>query len=85
MLDTDLEKHLTAIETELKAIKKAQMPPLGLQFIRGIIYGFGYVVGAIIIIAIIGWILNQIGVIPAFAHFVGTLQHYLSTNPSFHT
>lgn len=37
---------------------------------RGCIYGAGYVVGAVLIIVIVGWILNIIGVIPAFSREV---------------
>ena len=35
-------------------------------FFRGVLAGFGSVVGAFIAILIIGWVLNIVGIIPAF-------------------
>jgi len=65
MIDPELKSHLEKLESELAAIRK---PSGGLwqSFLRGCAYGVGYVLGAILIIVIIGWILNVIGVIPAF-------------------
>jgi hypothetical protein len=65
MIDTELKNHLEKIEDELSHIRKSSTgiwKTLG----RGIVYGAGYVVGAVFIIVIVGWILNVIGVIPAF-------------------
>ncbi|HCC06080.1 TPA: hypothetical protein DEP94_01825 [Candidatus Nomurabacteria bacterium] len=64
MIDPELKTHLETIEKELIELRKGS---IGLQhnLIRGIIYGAGYIVGAVLIILIIGWILNIIGIIPA--------------------
>jgi hypothetical protein len=66
MLDPDLQKHLENIEAELSLLRKEQSKMTPPHFLKGIFYGAGYIVGAVLIIIIIGWILNIIGVIPAF-------------------
>lgn len=35
-------------------------------FLKGLLYGFGSILGAGLAIIVIGWVLNIIGVIPAF-------------------
>ncbi len=37
-----------------------------LAFLKGLLYGFGSVLGAGLAIILIGWFLNAIGIIPAF-------------------
>lgn len=59
------EEILQKIQSELEAINK-KTPGNGMSFVRGILTGFGYVIGAGLAIIIIGWILNAVGVIPAF-------------------
>jgi hypothetical protein len=44
---------------------------------RGILSGFGYVIGAFVAILIIGWVLNIIGIIPAFKQQVESLKDTL--------
>ena len=46
---------------------------------RGVVYGGGYVVGAVLIIVIAGWILNLIGVIPALSRQTVEFQTALGT------
>jgi hypothetical protein len=69
MIDPELKIHLEKIETELSRMR---MESTGVwrTLWRGCIYGAGYVIGAVLIIVIIGWILNIIGVIPALDHQV---------------
>ena len=44
---------------------------------RGILSGLGYVLGALIALIIIGWVLNVIGIIPAFKQQVNSLKDSL--------
>lgn len=37
---------------------------LGFQFLRGLAFGFGSVAGATIVVSIVGYILNQMEVVP---------------------
>lgn len=64
MIDPELKTHLETIERELVDLRKGTHG-LGPNLIRGIVYGAGYIAGAVLIIIIIGWILNIIGIIPA--------------------
>jgi hypothetical protein len=65
MIDPELKHHLETIEKELKDFHERSV---GLKsiFTRGVVHGAGYVVGVVVVIVIVGWILNIVGVIPAF-------------------
>ncbi|HUD03932.1 MAG TPA: hypothetical protein VMR73_00370 [Candidatus Paceibacterota bacterium] len=65
MIDPELKNHLETIENEIVKMRKGST---GIPYTlwRGIVYGAGYVIGAVFVILIVGWILNIIGVIPYF-------------------
>lgn len=65
MIDPELKHHLEAIEKELKVIRVATTS-IKSSLVRGLMYGAGYVIGAVTIVVLVGWILNIIGIIPAF-------------------
>ncbi len=65
MIDPDLKSHLEKIEHELAYMRKVSTS-LSATLWRGCIYGAGYVIGAVLIIVVVGWVLNIVGVIPAF-------------------
>lgn len=65
MIDPELKTHLETIEKELVTLHK-DLNSLSASFRKGIFYGAGYVIGIIFIIVVVGWVLNIIGVIPAF-------------------
>lgn len=73
MIDPELKHHLEKIEGELKDFHKASFRPSLILF-RGSIYGAGTVLGAVLVVIIVGWILNIIGVIPAFADQVNEFR-----------
>lgn len=77
-MDPELKTHLEIIEKELVEIRKSNGGLLS-NLTRGIFYGAGYVVGAVLIILIIGWILNIIGVIPALSEIVGEFRSALQS------
>lgn len=64
MIDPTLQTHLENIEKELTAMHN-DSKSLRASFKRGVFYGAGYVVGIVLVIVLVGWILNIIGVIPA--------------------
>lgn len=66
MIDPELKEHLEKIENELVLMRKRTIGVPHTLW-HGVIYGAGYVVGAVLVIVIIGWILNIIGIIPAFS------------------
>lgn len=66
MIDPELKSHLEKIEGELAHMRRTT-GGIWHTLWRGTVYGAGYVVGAVLIIVIAGWVLNIIGVIPAFS------------------
>ncbi len=73
MIDPELKTHLKNIEKEVTVLRK-EMTSLWDVFMRGLVNGAGYVVGAAIILTLIGWILNIAGVIPAFTKGVNEFR-----------
>ncbi len=69
MIDPELKTHLETIEKEVVTLRK-KMTALPLVFMRGTVNGAGYVVGAALVLTLIGWALNVVGVIPAFTQGV---------------
>ena len=79
MIDPELKKDLNRIDKELSHMDKASNG-MWRTLWRGAIYGAGYIIGAVVVIVIIGWVLNVVGVIPAFdrqvAEFRAALQNF---------
>lgn len=73
MIDSELEDNLKKIENELSHMDKASTGTWR-TFLRGCVYGAGYVIGVIVIIVVAGWVLNVIGVIPAISHQVAEFR-----------
>ncbi len=73
----DLEKHLEKIESELVLIRRG-ITDFSSYFVRGMLQGAGYLIGAAIILTIVGWILNIAGVIPAFSDAVDEFRSSLN-------
>lgn len=46
-----------------------------MNFIRGIMFGFGSVIGGTIMIAVLIWLLSFFTDIPLIGHFTQTIQH----------
>lgn len=76
MIDPELKTHLENIERELIDLRKGSNG-LRSNLTKGIVYGAGYIVGAVLIIIIIGWILNIVGVIPYFSSQVNEFRSAL--------
>ena len=74
MEDHETKKHLERIEKSVEHLDKSTTG-LWRIFRNGLFYGAGYVVGGIIILALVGWILNVVGVIPAFANQVNDFKN----------
>jgi hypothetical protein len=69
MIDPELKLYLEKIEKEL-SLSRAASAGAWRTIWRGCLYGAGYVIGALVIIVVVGWILNIVGVIPALNHQV---------------
>ena len=77
MIDPDLSKQLSEINSNLVAIKAKKGPGAFRAFFNGTMSGLGSIVGAAIALAILAWFLNRIGVIPAFRSEVDKLNQAL--------
>ncbi|WP_460273134.1 DUF5665 domain-containing protein [Celeribacter sp. ULVN23_4] len=70
--DTDLSKDIKALTEELDRlnghkfirIHNSKLRMMWFQFLRGLAFGFGSVVGASIVVSIVGFMLNQMEVVP---------------------
>lgn len=84
MIDPELKEHLLVLESKLEIVAKKERHLT--QFVGGVFYGLGYVTGAVVLVVIIGWILNIIGVIPAFNSYIGDFKNALDSfnSSSFH-
>ena len=69
MIDPELKEHLVKIENELSQMEKKSVGFWNTVW-RGCIYGAGYIIGAVIVIVIAGWVLNIVGIIPLFGNQV---------------
>ena len=73
VIDPELKNYLATIESEVVRIRK-QSTGAWRALWHGVIYGAGYIIGAAIIVVIIGWILNIVGIIPALSQQVGEFR-----------
>ncbi len=64
MLDPELKEYLKSINASIDKLNKGNGWFRSMS--HGLFTGFGYVLGFVIAIVVLGWILNIIGVIPAF-------------------
>lgn len=71
------DKKLEEIEATLKDIHKLLKPSRWELFVQGLWRAVGYLVGLIVTIAIIGWFLNIIGLIPFFREFAESMKDIL--------
>jgi hypothetical protein len=46
-----------------------------MNFVRGIVFGFGSVIGGTLMIALLLWILSFLGEVPLIGNFTQTVQH----------
>lgn len=65
MLDPELKEYLQKIDAHLQNIHQ-KTESVWHGFTRGALHGLGSVIGVALALVIIGWILNVVGIIPAF-------------------
>ncbi len=64
MLDPELKEYLKAINANIEQVNKGNNWWKALS--HGLFTGFGYVLGFVIALVVLGWVLNIVGIIPAF-------------------
>jgi hypothetical protein len=66
MIEPELAKSLQEINNNLIEIKKRSKPGIWRSFFSGIFSALGYIAGLTIVIVILGWFLNKVGLLSAF-------------------
>lgn len=75
MLDPELKKHLENLNASLIRIQRGTT--WWRSLLNGLFTGFGYVIGFVIALVVLGWALNIIGIIPAFRREVDSWRQLL--------
>ena len=75
-MEQELKNYLETYEQRLQAIQYKK-PGLWRAFFTGFMSGLGSVIGVLVALAIAAYILNKIGVIPAFKSEVTRLNQML--------
>jgi hypothetical protein len=76
MIENDLNKGIAELNKNVETLNR-RLGGSWTHLWRGILSGFGYVFGALIAVLIIGWILNIVGIIPAFRSQIDSLKNSL--------
>lgn len=80
MADAEL-RQLKRIEKELEEIKERTANPKRSFFI-GILQGAGAIIGGIFAVALIGWILAVLGIVPGLGDIVAYLRSVVNNVPT---
>ena len=78
MIDPELEKHLAEINNNLVQIKKKTKTGIWRSFFNGIFSALGYLVGLTIVVVVVGWFLNKVGLLPAFKKQLADFSDFIS-------
>ncbi|MEI7480121.1 MAG: hypothetical protein WCJ59_00655 [bacterium] len=79
-MNEELNQKIEEMDKTLKVIEKSLKPTIGRMILEGMVRGVGYLFGLIIAIAIIGWLLNVMGVIPFLNTFSQDMKEILNTS-----
>jgi len=77
MTEQEFQKEIGEIKGLLANISKHTHHPLWRSFANGMLSGIGSIFGVAIAIFLVGWILNTVGVIPAFQQQAGEWKQLL--------
>ena len=80
MIDPELNKQLNEINLGIERVSH-KIGGSWYAFFRGLLTGFGYVLGAFAAVLLIGWMLNVIGIIPAFKKYADQWRGVLQQQP----
>ena len=79
MTEQEFQKEIAEIKGELRRISSNTHSPVWRSFVTGTLSGLGGIFGVAIALTLIGWILNTVGVIPAFKNDVTRVQQDLDS------
>lgn len=66
MIDPDLKIQLDEVNQSLSAIKNKSSPGIWRAFFNGMFGALGYLVGIVLVVAVVGWFLAKTGLIAPF-------------------
>jgi hypothetical protein len=81
MSDEQELRQLKEIKKELSEIKERTVNPKRV-FFNGVLYGAGALVGGIVAVALIGWLLAVLGIIPGLNELADYLRSLMGQLPS---
>jgi hypothetical protein len=81
MADEKELRQLREIKKELSEIKE-RSSDIKRTFLHGVLYGAGALVGGILAVALIGWVLNILGIIPGFGELADYGRSLMEQLPS---
>ena len=79
MIDPELKGYLAGLNASLTDIKNKKSPGIWRAFFNGMFGALGYLVGLAIVIIILGWFLNKIGVLPQLQKQVSQFQTFMGS------
>ena len=80
-MDQELKNRLEEIQKSLSSMEKSLRKPTRWGFVaEGLWRGVGYLIGLVIAVAIFGWLLNIVGVIPFLNNFSQDMKEILQTS-----
>lgn len=78
MLDPELKEKLDLINKNLEMMNINIFPTRWKLFVQGLWRAVGYLVGLLLAVALLGWMLNIIGIVPIFQEVADKLKIILN-------
>lgn len=79
MIDPELKTSLSEINKNLVDLKNKRYPGIWRAFFQGVFSAFGYLVGLVLVIVLVGWFLNKIGVLPEFQKQIKDFETFMGS------
>jgi hypothetical protein len=78
MIDPEIQHYLSGINQNLTEIKAKKSPGIWRSFFNGMFSAFGYLVGVVLVIIIVGWFLQKTGLIKPFQEQWAKFQNFMA-------
>jgi len=78
MIEPELQNYLSGINQSLTEIKKKRQAGIWRSFFNGMFGAFGYLVGIILVVVIVGWFLQKTGLIAPFQDQWKKFQNFMT-------
>lgn len=78
MIEPELQNYLSGINQSLTEIKKKKQAGIWRSFFNGMFGAFGYLVGIILVVVIVGWFLQKTGLIAPFQGQWQKFQNFMT-------